>query len=101
MHTDNDKYTVDFGDPTFQEEEIQIPSFVYITATGAKWMFDEKEIVLKMKHVWFVCWIIKVELLNNFGHIDFDAAHRDDVVVRAREVEMQHESIYYNTVLRI
>lgn len=101
MHTDNDKYTVDYGDITSQEEAIQIPSFVYITVTGAKWMFDEKKIVLKMKHVWIICWIIKAELFNNFGHIDFSAAHREDVVVRAGEVEMQCESIYYNTVLRI
>lgn len=75
------------------EEAMHISSFVYVTLTEAKWVFDEKKIVLKMKHVQIIYWIISVELLNTFKRIDFGAA-REGVAVRAGEMEMQHESIY-------
>lgn len=45
-----------------------------------------------MKHVQIISWIISVELFNTFKRIDFGAARGD--VVRAGEMEMQHESIY-------
>lgn len=45
-----------------------------------------------MKHVQVIYRIIWVELFNTFKRIDFGAA-RGDVVLRAGEMEMQHESI--------
>ena len=58
IHTDNDKYSVDYGDMPHQEQATHSFSFVDVTLTGAKCLFDEKKITLKMKHVQISYWII-------------------------------------------
>ena len=58
IHTDSDKYSVDYGDVPSQEQATYSFSFVDVTPAGARCLFDEKKIMLKMKHVQISYWII-------------------------------------------